>query len=652
MANTKPLASQVKYGNDTNVDVALKKAQLTYNTYAEALSVANKLPNDQVVIAQDTQTRYKVSAGSLVFDAFLPEKKLGSFVVPEMFGDTTTPTNTATTFNAAANYCRTNSVKLMAGASLYTLGADVNFRSVNVDFSGAKIAVASGFALTIGGNAGTTLNPKQVFGDVYRQGTNWSLDPSNYTEPSLKVIGSKGQEIHVAHTDRVLFFMSTNPATFPADASQAYSTFHFRLAIIIDIDTDPAYGTVPPDIGVPDGPGSPNQWFNENTFHLGRCIQFLMRGSYYHNNNRIHGGCMETANAHINIQTGNKNRFHDMRFEGAANITFGQYTEGNIIQALWYSSASYAYADPVNNSSGIVTDLGKLNIIKNIRNALSDSSTVHLVSTQDLQYNNQYGNFGFRMSTRRAIRAVPRTTIRVISESDIFECSQGDYLFSRAFSLPSTTSSYITRFFLYDENFTIITPTAAMVETGNFNQFFSDRIEGRTTSLDHARLGILSSSVKYVKVQFLNSGSTSEDNATKLVVIRVSRRTGRNGSEIFKDSSSGLLKLAATKPTQFIGQLGATVPGAISDYRCIFFLDTTLTVAAASSSTVVTTSSTTAPGTGAVAINDLIGIDLDDGTTHWTTISGIGGGNITIVAGLPSSASVGSHVYISRLSPR
>jgi hypothetical protein len=50
-----------------------------------------------------------------------------------------------------------------------------------------------------------------------------------------------------------------------------------------------------------------------------------------------------------------------------------------------------------------------------------------------------------------------------------------------------------------------------------------------------------------------------------------------------------------------------------------------------------------------VASGDIIGILLDDGTTHWTTVNGApSGSTITITAALPSDAASGNRVVVNR----
>jgi hypothetical protein len=72
-----------------------------------------------------------------------------------------------------------------------------------------------------------------------------------------------------------------------------------------------------------------------------------------------------------------------------------------------------------------------------------------------------------------------------------------------------------------------------------------------------------------------------------------------------------------------------------------FYDSTTISADEAAAQTSI---SITAAGT--IADSDVIGIELDDGTMHWTTVSS-GGGTTTVViaSGLPSAAASGNRVY-------
>ena len=572
--------------------------------------------------------------------------KTGAVVTPEMYGDTSTPGATTAAFNAAANDCRITGAKLVAGANSYLISGDVNMRSVWCDFSGSTITVDTGKLFTIGGRAGTGINPEQVFG-IIKQPQSWTLVPANYPNVTVRCMGAKGQTIRISQVDRIQFYQSTNPATFPDDASQAYSKFFIDLAVVLGVDTDPAYDGGPSV----DGPASANQWFNENQFFLGRVISFYMRGSYRHNNNRIFGGCFETVNGYLNIQIGNKNHFMDLRCEGATSIVFGPNTLGNIVDVNWFSSEAQIYQQPP--AGGTVIDNGTLNIIKDSRISPTNSDCVFLVTNNDVVYNGQSSNYNFRLATNRAIRSIPRTTARVIAESGFAESGKGDYFFAKAESIAGSTSSYILRIYLYDKNKTIIPGDLSNLETSVFTSVFSDRVEGRVTDLQpHHRFGILNANVKYVRMQLLTSGSASEDNASLVQVNRVARAQGRDRRTELPDSLNGISSFVTSAPTQFVGQVGTLIGGTANDYRCVFSLVTTLALSASTGATVLTLTTYTATGLGSIVVNDLIGIDTTDGSTHWTTVSAIGGGTLTLSLALPVAAFVNNLVYVARLAAR
>lgn len=567
-------------------------------------------------------------------------------VKPEMFGLTNTPAATAAAFNAAANYCRESGAKLIKGAKFYTLGADVNLRSVNCDFLGCNIIVEDGFLLIIGGDAGTTINPEQILGIIKRPRA-WSFNPADYPNPTVKCIGAKGQTIRISHVDHIQFFQSTDPATYPSDASQAYSKFYIDFACTIGVDTDPRFNSG----ATADGAGSANQWFNENQFFLGRCIHFYYRGSYPHNNNRVYGGCFETSNSHIEVAIGNKNFFYDVRFEGAPKVTFGENTLGNVVEFTWFSSTAQVYEDTL--PVGAVIDNGALNIVKDARLSSTASDRVLTVSVQDTIFNGQPGNYNARQATRRAIRSVNRSAAQLLADTDFIEVSKGDYLFFGLKSLQGLESRYVAQIRSYDKNFNLIAGNAANFESSAFATVFADAVQGTFSSnAKHQRAGILSADIKYIRIDILSYGNASFDNALEIFCNHVSRTPGRSRKSMVQNTKRGYFGICTTAPTKFLGRIGDIAAGTTADYRCTYALETTLADAAAASATQLRLTSFSLSGFGSVQIGDLIGIDLDDGNTHWTTVSAIGGGLHTITAALPSGASAGSAVYVSRLATR
>jgi hypothetical protein len=99
------------------------------------------------------------------------------------------------------------------------------------------------------------------------------------------------------------------------------------------------------------------------------------------------------------------------------------------------------------------------------------------------------------------------------------------------------------------------------------------------------------------------------------------------------------------------GQQSYTVGSASTDARATtLFGRTTLSASAIASATTISIASntdlTSFPGTTVtMTASDFIGIQLSDGTIHWTTISGTPTTTATLVTGLASAASSGAYVW-------
>jgi hypothetical protein len=99
------------------------------------------------------------------------------------------------------------------------------------------------------------------------------------------------------------------------------------------------------------------------------------------------------------------------------------------------------------------------------------------------------------------------------------------------------------------------------------------------------------------------------------------------------------------------GQHSYLIGPASSDARSSTALGrTTLSAAEASSQTTISitsnTDTTSYPGTTITMTNgDIVGIELDDGTIHWSTISGTPASTMDIASGITGAAAAGNKVY-------
>lgn len=99
------------------------------------------------------------------------------------------------------------------------------------------------------------------------------------------------------------------------------------------------------------------------------------------------------------------------------------------------------------------------------------------------------------------------------------------------------------------------------------------------------------------------------------------------------------------------GQQTYTIGPAATDSRASTAVGrTTISADEAASQTTISitsnTDSTTYPGTTiTMTASDFVGIELDDGTIHWTTISGTPSSTMDIASGLPSAAAAGNYIF-------
>lgn len=119
------------------------------------------------------------------------------------------------------------------------------------------------------------------------------------------------------------------------------------------------------------------------------------------------------------------------------------------------------------------------------------------------------------------------------------------------------------------------------------------------------------------------------------------------------DLAPGLKVWTRERITLFLakGQQTYTIGPASTDSRATTqYGRTTLSGAEAANQTTLSitsnTDTTTYPGTTVTMTNgDIIGVELNDGTIHWTTISGTPSATADIASSLPSAAAAGNYVW-------
>lgn len=104
------------------------------------------------------------------------------------------------------------------------------------------------------------------------------------------------------------------------------------------------------------------------------------------------------------------------------------------------------------------------------------------------------------------------------------------------------------------------------------------------------------------------------------------------------------LKLSARKRLSLLPEKGKHKYTVGTDHITYSYTKTEIKVAALAAATAIDVDSTTG-----MAAADYIGIELDDGTIHWTTVSSVTDSDtVVITAGLPSAAAIDNVVFFYR----
>jgi hypothetical protein len=89
-----------------------------------------------------------------------------------------------------------------------------------------------------------------------------------------------------------------------------------------------------------------------------------------------------------------------------------------------------------------------------------------------------------------------------------------------------------------------------------------------------------------------------------------------------------------------LDQVRYTLSSSSTDHATESFVQTTISAAEASGQTVISVTSSSG-----MSVSDNIGIQVDDGTLHWTTISSIASNDVTIASGIDAAAAAGNLVF-------
>jgi hypothetical protein len=541
-------------------------------------------------------------------------------------GDGVTDDTTAITNAIAAATAANARLVLPVPPHSFRVTNTVNFRNLTVDGAGSTIYVDTvNIGVIIGGTATSYLNPDQNIGSVYR---NTSLAQTN---PSLRVIGAKDQRITVRYVDYMQIWADM---TNTADGSSAYSTFNILYAARLDLTAGPTPG-----------------WINENTFHMNRCLQLNIFGTstYWFDHNRFHGGTFENTSS-ISMDYANDNKFWAMRFElGPTTITFGANADRNTIIKT-FAAGEYSGGPNAPLINGTITNNGGPgNCVLNEQQTLRESVVVAEADTSDIVLNNTDASMLPEYNRSPALQAVTGNSgNQHLCMSDYLAAHVNDY-FSYCWEGANSGDSplYRAAILFYDANYQPVTPLQTWVTATSVPYVVSNSLlsaNGSATGVwMRLQQAAITAGVAFIRVAIdASNGQLPSALARRLYVTLFSlNATSNRADNAPSKSPRSRTYTVSAMPTKGYAPLGFSCVknDFTARYHCTSSSETTLSAAAAAAATTITVTSATG-----FAAGDVVGINQDDRSTFWTTVSSVSGTTITLAAGVTTTSVVGSRV--------
>lgn len=516
--------------------------------------------------------------------------------------------------------------KEIIGYGDFKLSQTHNLREVCVDFENSTIEVTTAAdMLIVGWNSSATSAKPQKFGRVFRR-------TASTTVPTVRYMGSKNHFFYMQNCDFMeLYADSTNAAQ---DGSIAYCTFHLGHVRILH------FWTNPDNTAAGAGNGGQIQWINENAFYIQRFSFFKSDGTYEHNHNRFYGGSFENAAAKIEIIKGWDNYFYSLRMEGTPTIILGPTTERNVVINTWDSS----YSQPVGTAN--VIDNGFNNIVVDDFSLYNSKQVLAYTDLSTIRLNTAVSN-----QTESSLqRIVGKNSNSILLETGFVEADKDDWFrFATKDNTGSQTganSRYRARISFYDSKMQPVAANGDFIKDtgGTFSVVTSNTIQAGTNVFG-GMLCItkeaIAAGVRFVKLAWSSNSpiTSSISNAVSLSIFKFSPKSNLFVGGFNQNPSRQIIVTA--KPTQGFAPAGTGVvtQDGTTRFTNVFDFETTLSALSGTSLTV-----SSAAG---VQVGDVVGVNKDDLSTFWSSVSAVSGNVITLADSL-SDASVGARVVFNR----
>lgn len=646
---------------------------LPFATQLDAVNALSGLAEGQRVEVESDETRsnrrtrYEVNDGALVYQGLAADAGSTSFIqagsgavdstvwdklreyvsftdYTGFLGDGINDDKAAV--EAAAAYC------ISSGKGLYCppgykvkLSGSVNLKGIRNVCIESDIVISSGM-LTVGGNVNA--GKFNITLQAVTNGTSLTA-AAPPTTPVVRVIGVSNSEVSIGSCNYIQLYADAGAS---GDRFVAYNQFRLTGTVSLLELTDS---------------GVALSYVNENAIYADRVVRYRVIGvGYAHNHNKLFHPCMEGVNAEI-LFSGNGvsvNQVYGARFEAASaspGVTFGAGTYSNTVISTWSGVGNprnqFIAPVPVSDSGqGNMVTTESAHLFRKTPLFYVGSGSVIVGTSTDCvaddariaPSNPGLDNFTPRVILTPGIAGVtPNGTGRYLAISDIIPVRLGDVI---VWDADFDGSIARTSVFVYDENMNPLLNEGTggpfvSKASYSFNSTYGRYAEGANISaagLLGAPCAITRSEVKFVRVAFyLGVIGMVRGFSASIFTQAIGRGVSENSSAV-----RSVMRVLDGAPTRGYAPLNyAVFDKTAKVMRWVSYTwETRVSGALASGATTVAVTAV-----GAIANGDIVGILLDDKTTHWTTVSALSGSTFTIAA-IPASRSVldGARIVFNR----
>lgn len=565
----------------------------------------------------------------------------------------TTPATASAEINTAA------AAALAAGKALVSYDRSITYvltAGVPIDLEGLKYIDIKGEIDTTALDTVTTTgvirlgNMAQSTGGDWRFGDIISSNPLGLdtatTYPQVRINGTKSITMHFGET-RYIQFYQTDEVTDATKERIANAYNHIYIAGRTGLFEVTGTTRVTDPV-----------WFNENRIYGGRIYKTIFRDKgYNHNHNHFYNSLFEGTEFEVDLETGHSNHWHDVRLESvtlSAGITFAAGTSNNTVERSWISSLTPR--ETVQNMAGFpITDTGKNNSIyykwlpNYTKKSVISFSPNQTILTDGLLFTNSSSSTvvgvldneilqTITTNARRPVISCRDTVVVPFTHSRLAETGLIPVDNGAIFSVEGIIDSGFWRYQMraYDSDGLLLDDAGAfdapsLTYSGSGVWASSDLTSSELATNRPLAFNVDSASVAYVSA-ILATGSVSDTviRAMNMYYYEPANSNTKTVASLDRIPKSLYLD---SEPLYGHASLGQKVGTLTGEFACAFELTTYVTteISAGATSITVDDITNTLPA-GSLADGDVVGISLDDGTTHWDVVSGLASKTFTISA--------------------